>query len=205
MPSVTIMIDGPDGVGKTTQLRQLATTLTDRGYRVYVTRMNGGTEIGEALRHVLLADYDRPPATDYYIMQAVTAALIEDLAARRAEYDIILVDRSPLALLAYQVHADGFSAEVAYPAVEQTLGQIAPSLLLCLSTSLETIMQRMAERDNSDHFESQPFSYHERVMAGYEAAEQRIQVTMIDANGSVDEVFARIMSQVEPILPVQNA
>lgn len=195
------MFDGPDGVGKTTQLHRLSDELTGRGFRVYTTRMNGGTEIGEALRQVILTEYERPAATDFYILQAITAALIADLATRRNDYNVILIDRSPLSILAYQVYAEGFSADLAYPAVESALQAIAPNALLCLHASIDTITRHKGHRDNSDHFEQQPQEFHQKVIDGYVTAAERIQVTQIDAEGTIEQVYDRIKSVIEPMLP----
>ena len=50
-----IVIDGPDGSGKSTQLAMLAEYLCDRGESVVTVRDPGGTEIGEAIRQILLS------------------------------------------------------------------------------------------------------------------------------------------------------
>jgi dTMP kinase len=116
-----------------------------------------------------------------------------------------LIDRSPLSLLAYQVYAEGFAEEIAYPAVEAALQAIAPTALICLQASVETLTKHKMQRDNSDHFERQSLDFHQKVIDGYAAAEKRIQVTMVDAEGTVDEVYARIMATINPLLPSKQA
>src|SRR5438045_2788931 len=101
------MFDGPEGVGKTTQMHMCAVALEQKGLRVLTTRINGGTEIGEALRAVSLSHSERPTETDFYIIQAMTAAMIAELPKWQRQYDVILIDRSPLSLLAYQVYGGG--------------------------------------------------------------------------------------------------
>lgn len=194
------MIDGPDGVGKTTQIRRVANELRHRGYRVYQARMNGGTEIGEALREVILTNYDRPVATDFFILQAITAALIDELPKHKSEHDVVLIDRSPVSLLAYQVYAGGFPPNIAYPAVESALQSIDPDIVICLTASAETLIKHKMQRDNTDHFERQSLDFHQKVIDGYAAAEEHVQVTIVDAEGSEDEVFARILQNIEPLL-----
>ena len=50
-----ITFEGLDGVGKSTQLENLATHLRERGIEVITTREPGGTALGEKLRTVLLS------------------------------------------------------------------------------------------------------------------------------------------------------
>jgi dTMP kinase len=49
-----IVLEGAEGVGKTTQLRRLADTLTARGVPFLGVREPGGTEIGNKIRRLLL-------------------------------------------------------------------------------------------------------------------------------------------------------
>ena len=46
---LTIIFEGVDGVGKTTQLKKVHDTLTRQGWAVHATRNLGGTPIGEEL------------------------------------------------------------------------------------------------------------------------------------------------------------
>jgi dTMP kinase len=49
-----ISFEGPDGSGKTTQLRRLAAWLTQQDRDVLTVREPGGTPLGEKLRELLL-------------------------------------------------------------------------------------------------------------------------------------------------------
>ena len=92
---VIVMFDGPDGVGKSTQLQLATQDLEAQGYTIHTTRVVDGTPIGEALRKVLFADFARSPKTDLFIARAMYAELCEDLQKERQQAKIILVDRSP--------------------------------------------------------------------------------------------------------------
>src|SRR3989344_4667849 len=99
---LVVAIDGPDGAGKSTQVTLLADYFNKRGETVHVTRTSGGTPIGEELRKVSLnPDLPRSGRTDMFISQAMTQALSEDLAPRKSSGEVIVIDRSPLAIVAY--------------------------------------------------------------------------------------------------------
>ena len=194
------MFDGPDGVGKTTQVKLVAEALERDGHAVYQTRMNGGTPIGEALRTVYLGDYERSAQTDLYIAEAIYSALVEDVAKKRDQYDYILVDRSPLSVIAFQVFGSGADPKRGYALAEQTLAQLQPDLLLCYLAPLETIRQRRSGRDpaaNDNYFERQPREFLERVEQGYQEAAERFHAIIVEATGSIDEVHHTTMTAIE--------
>src|SRR3989344_6604308 len=112
MPEKTgfvISLDGPDGVGKSSQVDLLAGYLTNQGQTVHKTRTSGGTPIGEELRKVSLSKISRPARTDMYISLAMAEALGEDIKIRKAKGETIIIDRSPLAIVAY----NGYGSEMA--------------------------------------------------------------------------------------------
>ena len=49
-----IVLDGPDGSGKSTQIELLARTVREKGVKTLVLRDPGGTVIGEEIRQILL-------------------------------------------------------------------------------------------------------------------------------------------------------
>ncbi len=192
-----IALDGPDGVGKTTQLALLAQALEHAGHRVYQTRLNGGTPIGEALRTVYLGNTPRSVLTDFYIAQAIYSAVIEDLDQKREHYDYLLLDRSPLSLIAYQVFGSGLAGKLGYPAAEAALDQLKPDLLICYRAPRAAIEARRSGRNaaaNNTYFEQQPQAFIGRVDQGFQQAAQRFGATVVDAGGSVDNVHAATMA-----------
>ena len=54
MSGLFITFEGGDGTGKSTQVRLLAQWLTEQGRAVVTTREPGGTDVGSALRDIVL-------------------------------------------------------------------------------------------------------------------------------------------------------
>lgn len=202
-PGAIIFFDGPDGVGKTEQLRRAADQLTAEGHKVYCTRVHGGTPFGEKLREVSLSNTPRTSLTDLYLSRTMHAELAHDLHARRSKGEICLVDRSPASMWAYQVRASGLDEHIARPVIDEDFRWFKADLLLIYMTSLHILKQRIASRTNEkhDYFEDQADSYHEWVIVGYAEAAKIWNGKVVDAAPSIDAVHARTMELIRTIIP----
>lgn len=201
----TIMIDGPDGVGKTTQLKRIVSALEESGRKVYSTRIMGGTPIGEELRKVIFMDHSRPAVTNLYIAEAIYYALADDLTRRRRAnpHEIILVDRSPLTMIAYQAHGDQADAELCHQACRVTLEALAPDLVIVYQADQSILDQRRSQRnpsENSDYFEQQQDDYFARVAEGYKSAAETYGAQTVDASGSSEDLHQKTMQLIEKVL-----
>lgn len=200
-----IVIDGPDGVGKTTQIHLLAAYLAERGKNVHVTRASGGTPIGEELRKASLSLHPRRPETDVYISLAMHTELGYDIQARKASGEIVLVDRSPLAILGYNLGGSQLEDEgMAFDACESLLKLWGIDIFVYMDTAQRVIDERRHLRGNTDYFENQDSSYHHRVREGYEKGLELLQckpelvgkVAEIDASASVETIHEQLVKTV---------
>ncbi len=190
-----IMFDGPDGVGKTEQIRLAEEVLKNQNRQVYVTRIHGGTPIGEKLREISLSDIPRTPYTDLFISRAIQAELTKDLHEKRAQGIICLVDRSPASMWAYQVRASGLPEEYALPLIQDSFRMFSADSILVYEASLHVLNERLLKRSDSrrDYFESKPDSFHEWVIIGYTETSKLFGTTLIDASGSIESVHQKTM------------
>lgn len=198
------MFDGPDGVGKTTQIQLVAEDLTTQGYRVHTTRSHGGTPFGEKLREVSLSDIERSALTDYYLSLTMHSALRDDVHARRDAGEIILIDRSPLAIWAYQVFASGLDRQTVEQEIDADMQAFDVDLVIVYEAGLDVLQRHLAQRNQSaktDYFESKPADYFERVIAGYQFAAARYQATVIDASTTITDVHTASTAAIRTILP----
>jgi len=188
------MFDGPDGVGKTTQFELVAKALRAQGHDVYTTHLLGGTPIGEALRSIMFSNALRPAPTNLHIALAIYHALAEDLEGRRKAGSTVLVDRSPLSLIAYQVYGDGLDPELGAQACREALAAFSPDQVILYSAPFEVLQSRRNLRHkDTDYFEQQQLDYHRRTLEGYQAAAQEYEATVVAAQGSIDTVHAATM------------
>lgn len=191
-----IIFEGIDGVGKTTQLNLLKEALENQNYVVSTYRMPGGTQIGELLRGVMMSPVSRPAMSDLYISLAIQESLIEEVQKDRQENKIILLDRSPLSMAAYQIFGGGINADVGWNYVQDGMKRFDPTLTLLFTCDTEQAINRAraSSGNNLDYFESKSNDYFQRVAEGYREAADRFQITTIDAGQTITEVHSKTMA-----------
>jgi thymidylate kinase len=129
------------------------------------------------------------------------AALSEDIAQRKAKGQVIIVDRSPLAWVAYNAYGGQLEDKAAV--FEASLKEFAHwqiDTLFVLEANQTQLYKRRRARGTKDYFEKQDKTYHTRVREGYEAGlaflrKQKnlaTKVLSIDANGTIDEIHESI-------------
>jgi dTMP kinase len=203
-----IVFEGPEGVGKTTQVRMLAEWLGGRGTRVVAVREPGGTPLGDAIRRLLL-----DPASDIVsraeglLFMASRAQLVErEIAPALAAGATVILDRFFLSTYAYQVAGRELPHAQVEAANRLAIGELRPDLTILLTLPVEVGLERAARRGPNDRMEGAEGEFHRRVADAFAAyAEPRWQrehpeagaIVAVDANGSVDEVFDRVRAAVE--------
>lgn len=198
-----IMFDGPDGIGKTTQVELAQKELEATGYTVHRTRINGGTPIGEALRSVILSELPRDTETDLYIAMAMYNELAKNLQTQRKQGMVILVDRSPLSIVAYQSYGSGLELMQAYWATDETLKYFSADLILTYHARPSTFLKRFA--NPPDYFQNKPPEYFERVAKGYVDAAAHYNTPIINADDPIDIVHTETMRYIHVALETKSA
>ena len=191
---VFITFEGGDGSGKSTQIQSVREWFESRGREVIVTREPGGTELGTEIRRLVQngpEDVDaRTEALLYAADRAYHVATVIGPALERGA--VVLGDRYIDSSLAYQGAARSLGVdEIASLSAWATQG-LYPSLTFLLDLPPEVGARRRT--DAPDRMERESMDFHERVRHQYlrlaDAEPDRIVV--IDAVGTVDEVFSEI-------------
>ncbi len=191
---VFITFEGGDGSGKSTQIQSVRDWFESRGREVIVTREPGGTELGTEIRRLVQngpEDVDaRTEALLYAADRACHVATVIAPALERGA--VVLGDRYIDSSLAYQGAARSLGVdEIASLSAWATRG-LYPSLTFLLDLPPEVGARRRT--DAPDRMERESMDFHERVRHEYlrlaDAEPDRIVV--IDAVGTVDEVFSEI-------------
>lgn len=185
-----IALEGGEGCGKSTQAARLAARLD-----AVLTREPGGTEIGRRIRGIVL-DPDLPPLAgraEALLMAADRAQHVAEvvepaLAAGRH----VVTDRFVGSTLAYQGFGRGLDGAELRRLSMWATGGLDADLVVLLDVPLAVARARLAGRP--DRMEAEDDGFHARVAAGFRAladAEPERWV-VVDAEGSIDEVAARV-------------
>jgi len=208
-----IVLEGPEAVGKSTQLRRLVEWLRGAGLEVLSLREPGGTPVGDDLRRIVLDPAaSLSPRTEALLFMASRAELVDQviqpaLAARK----VVVLDRFFLSTYAYQIHGRGLASEDVRAANRFATNGLVPDLTVLLRMPLAESLRRLERRRaGQDRIEKASRDFHERVAGAFEtfASEEWQQshpecgrVVGINAMGTEDEVFGRLRSAVQAAWP----
>ena len=187
------VLDGIDGVGKTTQLQLLAKALRKRGRRLLVVRDPGDTPLGKKLRTLLLGHKGRMcPRTEALLYAASRAQLVaERIRPALAKGIIVLSDRYSTATLAYQ-GALGLSEGLA-EACRFAEDGVRPDLTIILDCPPRQAAKRRSGR-KADRLEARGLAYQAAVRGGFLVQARRDRnIRVVSALGTPAEVHARIL------------
>ena len=198
-----IVLEGAEGVGKTTQLRRLMTRMQRSEIPVLQLREPGGTPAGDEIRRFLLDPrMDIVPRAEALLFMASRAQLVDAVIRPAiAQGQFVLLDRFFLSTYAYQIVGRGLS-ESEIPAVNEfATGGLTPDLTLLLDLPLGVGMARATARGDHDRIERSGEAFHARVTLAFrEFAHAAWQarhpeagpVVQISGEGSESEVTERI-------------
>lgn len=187
------VFDGGEGGGKSTQIDILADKLRREGYPVRTTREPGGTVLGEAIRQVLMGQYDPPipPMSELLLIFAARAAhLAEVIEPALAAGEIVLCDRFTDASFAYQGAARGLGEQAVATMQHLVQGQLRPDGVLILDLPVEKGLMRARKRISGNRFDEEAIDFHARVRQAYlqRARVEPARYAVIDADRPVAEV-----------------
>jgi dTMP kinase len=206
-----LVLDGPDGGGKTTQAATLAAWLRAQGREVVTCREPGGTPRGDRIRSILL---DRTAVklssrAEMLLFMASRAQLVEDVIRPALEAGKVVVsDRYLLATLIYQGLADGLGISDVAKAGMVATGGLLPDLTLVLDVSTPTARGRVGAA--RDRIEDRSDDYHVKVRDGFlKVADLAAQgdfhdypapIVVVDASADLATVADRIRNEVARVL-----
>jgi dTMP kinase len=212
---VLITLEGVEGSGKSTHLRLLSAWLTEIGLPHSVTREPGGTELGAAIRGLLLNP--REEAVDPLCELLLYVAdrrqhVARVLAPRLAAGDLVLCDRFADATLAYQGWGRGLDLEMVRHLNELACAGLKPDLTLLLDCEPEEGLARARHRaeglgpgeSREDRFEQEELEFHRRVRRGYRALAKQEpgRIRVIESRGPAAGVQERLRSVVAQALGI---
>jgi len=205
-----ITFEGPEGSGKSTQQQRLAAFLRERGRTVVVTKEPGGTPLADRIRAILLDSASViDPIAEVFLFAASrrqhTTEIIEPALARG---EVVLCDRYADSTLAYQGFGRLIDLDRLRALNDWATDALKPHVTLLFDLPEETGLRRARSRNadapqDEGRFEAEDLRFHRRVREGYlaMATAEPGRFAIIDADGTIDEVFARTLETLRARAP----
>ncbi len=194
-----VVIEGGEGVGKSTQVARLVEHLRASGRAVDQTREPGGTAQGIELRERLLHGGSVDAATELdWLLEDRRVHVEERIGPNLHKGMVVVSDRFTPSTLAYQGVARGMGVETVERRSAAVTGALEPDVVIVLDLPDDVAEARVAAA--RDRFEREGVVFHARVRAAYRELAAARGWHVVDASGSPDEVAARVWAVVEPLL-----
>ena len=197
-----VCFEGGEGAGKSTQSRLLKDTLESAGHTVLLTFEPGDTEVGKALRRIVLdpATGELSHRTEVLLYAADKAEHVDTVVLPAlARGEVVITDRYVDSTLAYQgAGRDLVIAEVEH-VTRWATADLRPHLTVVLDLAPQTGLGRFEERDR---IEGESIEFHQRVRQGFLdlAAADPDHYLVLDARAPVEEIAAAVRERVEALL-----
>jgi dTMP kinase len=202
-----IVLEGGDGVGKTTQLPLVADALRARGLVVHTVREPGQTQVGQRVRELLLDPASTiAPAAEVLLFLTARAQLVAEIigpALARGEW--VIADRFFVSTYAYQIAGHGLDDALVRAANTLATGGLVPDLTLLLTVPGDEAAARRAARGVADRLERYGADFDARVAEAYAAAATAAwqarhpecgRIVSVPADRPVAEITARLIATI---------
>ncbi len=215
MTGVFIAFEGGDGAGKSTQANLLEAALSQRGYASVLLREPGSTELGEHLRGYLVAGRERSAEAELLLFEAARHELMSEKIRPQLDAGaVVIADRFAGSTVAYQGYGRGLDLQHIQWLNDFATGGQYPDLTLLLDVPPPIGLERAKNRrvqltlplvGDSDGFEDEDLAFHQRVRQGFQrqADDSPERWRVIDGGLSIEEVAAKVMTAVDPLLDQQ--
>jgi dTMP kinase len=197
-----IVFEGGDGSGKSTQIRLLRDAIERAGHPVVVTREPGGTELGEQIRELLLADRDgMSDRAEALLYSAARAQHVDEVLVPALEAgSVVLCDRFVDSSIVYQGAARGLGEDEIAELNRWATGEVRPDLTVLLDVDAETGLQRAG--GVPDRIEAAGTDFHTTVNSAYHrlADAEPNRYLVLDGSRPVEELQVVVRDAVLPRL-----
>jgi len=185
-----ITFEGIDGAGKSTHISTVAGLIRARGVEVVVTREPGGTDLGESLRTLLLAEAMHLETETLLMFAARREHVAQVITPALARGAWVMSDRFTDATFAYQGGGRGVPADKIQALADWVHPGLTPDLTFLFDLSREVAAGRLAGNRDMDRFEVELTEFHERVRNTYlaRAAAEPKRFCVIEATQSPQQI-----------------
>lgn len=200
-----IVLEGIEGVGKSTHIHFIAQQLAALKIPTLLTREPGGTHLGNALRHLLLSHEQEliTPTAELLLMFAARAQHIETIIKPALlEKKWVLCDRFMDSTYAYQGKGRGLPIENIATLASVVVGDFKADHTLIFDAPVELALGRLAKRGPKDRIENEEIDFFNRVRHYYQSCldTNPERYTQIDASDPLATVQKNVLTVIQTLL-----
>ncbi len=196
MKGLFIVLEGPDGSGKSTMAKMIAQYYQDAGREIVFTREPGGTKISEQIRDIILDNNNTEMAymTEALLYAASRAQLVSEFIKPNLEKGkVVISERYVYSSIVYQGIARNLGIQRVKEINDFAIDGLEPDLVLFFDINPEKALDRKLSTGNGDRLENEKLDFHKKVYEGYkEISKVYDEIISINADKSVDELFSDI-------------
>jgi dTMP kinase len=206
MKGKLIVIEGPDGSGKSTQIDIMRKYLEDKGFDVVETREPGGTKIGEKIRDIILdtENTEMDPVCEALLYAASRAQHVSEVIKPEIEKGkIVICTRYIYSSLVYQGIGRGLGVDMVSAINTAAIQGMMPDLTLLFDIDPVVGIKRKISDGKADRLELEDIKFHKKVYNGYkEIASLYKDIKVIDASRSIDEIQKSVLEIIDKTLDI---
>jgi dTMP kinase len=197
-----IVLEGPEGVGKTTQVQELARRLQAAGLPVRLLREPDSQSdlTARALRQLTQDPrYPMNTRTEVLLYNAARSQSLQVIRNSVEQGIICVVDRNYLTTLAIQYYGRGDvpDYETINSIISFAVDGVEPDLCVIMDASADILVDRAKDRGSGERFDNLNKQFLERVRAGYLWEAKQRNLPVIDASAeeaAISDVIWRLVS-----------
>jgi dTMP kinase len=197
---IFIVFEGPEGSGKTTQIKLLSKYLKKQNYDFVLTREPGGTKVAELVRKIILTTGNTiSPLTELLLYESSRAQHVDEIIKPNLEKGKIVVsDRFYDASIAYQGYGRGIDINLVKQLNNIATQGVKPDLTILLDISVEKGLARvLSGRKKVDRLEQETISFHKKIRSGYlKIAKERNDIVVINVEDKEKNVVHKEILEV---------
>lgn len=199
-----IVIEGQDGTGKSTQAELLKNYYEKQSKEVVVLEEPDGDlpQAHDLHDMILTRGYNLEPLTNVLLFTAARVELWKKIAEPTLKRGgIVISARNYWSTLAYQGYGEGVSRSKIIRITKELLPEkyVHPDYGFILTVSDKVRLARQQNRGKAtETFEAKPSEFQQKVNAAYPKIAKEFNLTLIDASGTIEEIFSTIQSKLNP-------
>ncbi len=199
-----IVLEGPDGAGKSTVSKGIAAYLEKFGHEIVFSREPGGTAISEKIRDIILdCEHSEMADTTEALLYAASRAqhVAEKIKPLVDSGKTIICERFYHSSLVYQGIGRGLGVEPVRAINAFAIQQTYPDLVIFLDIDPEKALMRKLEKTQGDRLELESLDFHQKVYEGYkQIIRLSPEIQVVDATGEENTVIRKVLKILEKVI-----